>query len=74
MTEVEYLSGLAEAHEAVAGPSGAITGSTETRDVFHFHQPFYDFVQSTGIGDVELDGIFRSDFFGIAADAGTGTA
>ena len=75
MTAVLNLLVFTKRHETVSGTAFSITGSTETWNIFHIHQPFYHFIETSGIADIKLCGAFiLRFFFRVTADTGTGTA
>lgn len=73
MTAVLDLSALAKTHEAVAGASLTVAGSTERRNIPKLHQPFHNLIERSLIGDIELFGICWANFLLITADGGAGT-
>ncbi len=73
MTAVLDLSALAKTHEAVAGASLTVAGSTERRNIPKLHQPFHNLIERSLIGYIELFGICWANFLLITADGGAGT-
>ena len=74
MAAVLNLPALAEAHKAVAGTPCAVACSAEARNIAKFHQPANNFIQCTVIAYIKLGRIIFFFRFGIAANAGAGTA
>ena len=70
MAAVQDLSVLAKAHKAVAGPALPVTGGAERWDIAEFHQPLHDLIKRALIGNIELLGVMRAFFFGVASDRG----
>ena len=54
MAAVLDLAALAQGHKPVAGAAFPIACCTETGNIVHLHQPFYDLIQSAVVADVKL--------------------
>ena len=54
------LTCLAEGHKSVACSAFTVAGGTEGRDISKLHQPLYDFIERTLVGNIKLLGIMRA--------------
>ena len=74
MAAVLDLTGFTQAHETVAGTTLAVAGSTEGWNEAHFHQPPYDLIKASLVGNIELLGVVRTLLLCVPPDGCAGCA
>ena len=66
------LPTFTQRHKAVTCTAFPVTGGTEAGDIIQFHKPADDFIECTGVADIELFRFFVFRFrFAITANTGT---